>query len=141
MARKPSAKVTLNRKNLSRLHKAFADGIEEVCRTFVETADPPDATPYGQGLVTTGGWLVYDGANKVAGGSLRGVQPNKPRAFRVRGTTGIQGIAGFGFPARFQETGTVHQPARPFGSPAAIATANVGLEIMRDAVGPLVRRG
>jgi hypothetical protein len=141
MARKPSARVTLNRKNLTRLHAAFADGIEEVLRTFVETAKPPDATPFGEGLVTRGGWLVYDGSKKVAGGSLEGIQPNKPRSFRVRGTAGIQGIAGFGFPARFQEAGTVHQPARPFGTPAAIQTENVSLEIMRDAVGPLVRRG
>jgi len=134
MARKPSARVVLNRSKLDELHLALAEGVEEVVRTIVETADPPDATPFGQGLVTQGGWLVYDGPRKVAGGSLVGLQPKKPRGFRVAGTEGITGIAGFGFPARFQETGTVHQPPRPFLWPAAIRVKGVAADIMRTAV-------
>lgn len=140
MARKPSARVVLNRAALTELGLAIAAGVEEIARTVVETADPPDATPFGEGLVTEGGWLVYQGANKVAGGSLRGLQPKKPRAFRVRGTTAIVGIAGFGFPGRFQETGTKNQPARPWFTPAVVRVKGVAGEIMRDAVGPRLRR-
>lgn len=139
MPRKSSARVVLNRSALTELGLALAEGVEEIVRTVVETADPPDATPFGEGLVTEGGWLVYQGSNKVAGGSLRGVQPKKPRAFRVRGTTAITGIAGFGFPGRFQETGTVHQPARPWFTPAAVKVKGVAGEIMRETVGPRLR--
>lgn len=140
MARKPSARVVLSRAALDELHLALADGVEEIARTIVETARPPDASPFGQGLVTEGGWLVYAGPRKVAGGSLRGLQPKKPRALKVAGTAGIVGIVGFAFPARFQETGTVHQPARPFLMPAAVAVKDVAPDIMRSAVGSRVRR-
>lgn len=139
MARKPSARVVLNRAALTDLGRALAEGVEEIARTIVETADPPDATPFGEGLVTSGGWLVYQGPNKVAGGSLAGTQPKKPRALRVKGTTEIVGIAGFSFPARFQETGTVDQPARPFLTPVAVRVKGVAGEIMREIVGPRLR--
>ena len=135
MARKPSSRVVLNRGALDELHLALVDGVEEIARTIVETADPPDATPFGEGLVTQGGWLVYSGSKKVAGGSLVGLQPKKPRAFRVAAATIIQAIAGFGFPARFQETGTVDQPARPFLWPTALRVKAVAGDIMRSAVG------
>lgn len=133
MARKPSARVVLNRAALSQLHLAYAEGVEEIARTIVETADPPDATPFGKGLVTSGGWAVYAGTKKVGGGSLDGSQPKKPRALKTPADA-ITGIAGFGFPARFQEMGTVHQPARPFFTPAVIRVKGVAAEIMRAAV-------
>jgi len=119
MARKPSARVVLNRSNLSKVGLAVADGLEAVVRTIVERADPPDATPYGEGLVTRGGWLVYSGPNKVGGGSLQGKQPKKPRKFVVKGTEGtVAAIAGFGFPGHFQELGTAQHGAQPFLWPA-----------------------
>ncbi len=139
MARKPSAKVVLNRAALTTVHLALAEGIEEIVRTIVEVADPPDATPFGVGLTTNGGWLVYAGSKKVAGGSLRGLQPKKPRAFRPE-SAGITGMAGFGFPGRFQETGTVNHAAQPFFTPAAEQVAGRAGEIMRDVVGPRLRR-
>lgn len=139
MARKPSSRVVLNRAALTELGLALAGGVEEIARTIVETAEPPDATPFGEGLVTDGGWLVYQGPNKVAGGSLSGRQPKKPRAFKTRGTTGIVGIAGFGFPAKFQEAGTVNQPARPFLAPAVVRVKGVAGEIMASAVAPRLR--
>jgi len=140
MARKPSSRVLLNRSALTDIGLAVVAGVEEIARTIVETAEPPDATPFGEGLVTKGGWLVYDGSKKVAGGSLEGIQPKKPRAFRVKGTEGITGIAGFGFPARFQETGTSDQAADPFFTPAAVRVKDVAPDIMRETVGPRLRR-
>jgi hypothetical protein len=139
MARKVSARVMLNRAALDEVHLALGEGVEEIVRTIVEVADPPDATPFGMGLVTNGGWLVYSGSKKVAGGSLRGLQPKKPRAFRPE-PTGITGMAGFGFPGRFQETGTVHHPAQPFFTPAAEQVARHAGEIMKSVVGPRLRR-
>lgn len=126
MARKRSSRVVLNRKAIEGVHLAIADGTNAVARTIVQTARPPDATPYGAGLVTRGGWLTYIGSKKIDGGSLRGTQPKKPRSFRVQGTEGIVAIAGFGFPARFQEFGTAHHGAQPFFAQA------------RDAVIPSV---
>ena len=139
MARKPSARVVLNRQALDSLHLALAEGVEEIARTIVETADPPDATPFGVGLVTSGGWAVYAGSKKVGGGSLDGTQPNKPRAFRPE-PTGVTGIAGFGFPARFQEIGTVHHAAQPFFTPAVEQVAAQAGEIMKSVVGPRLGR-
>lgn len=135
MARKPSARVVLNRSKLDVVHLAIADGVEAIARTIVTITHPPDATPYGQGLVTEGGWLVYSGPDKVAGGSLTGNQPKKPRALQVQGTTGIVGIAGFGFPGRFQEVGTARQPARPFLMPSGVQVAAAAPGILRQVVG------
>lgn len=117
MARKPSSRVVLARAGLDELRLAVADGLLEVGQTIVETADPPDATPYGEGLVTHGGVLVYADRKKVAGWSQRGTQPKKPRAARLG--RGITLLVGWGFPGRFQEFGTVHHRAQPFATPAA----------------------
>jgi len=138
MARKASARVVLNRQALSEVHLALAEGVEEVCRTVIETADPPDAPPYGEGLVKGGGWLVYADSKKVGGGSLQGTQPKKPRAAAL--IAGITGIVGWGFPGRFLETGTSDTAAQPFFTPAAMQTAEHAPEIMRGVVGPRLKR-
>lgn len=135
MARKPSARVVLNRAALTRFGLAVAAGVEEIARTAIEVADPPDATPHGAGLVNAGGWLVFVDGKKVAGGSLRGTQPKKPRGVAI--PAGVVGLAGWPFPARFQEGGTVDQPARPFFAPAANRTAGAAPAIMRSEVGRL----
>lgn len=134
-----SSRVVLNRSKLDELHLLLAEAVEEVARTIVETAQPPDATPFGEGLVTEGGWLVYSGPKKVGGGSLTGLQPKKPRAFKVAGTEGIVAIAGFGFPGRFQETGTARQQAHPFLWPAAVAVGPAIWGILNDIVGPRLK--
>lgn len=139
MARRPSARVVANRAALDQVHLALAEGVEEIARTIVETANPPDATPFGEGLVKSGGWAVYAGSKKVGGGSLDGSQPKKPRALKTPPDV-ITGIAGFDFPARFQEIGTVDQPARPFFMPAIIRVKGVAAEIMASAVKARTRR-
>lgn len=131
---KTNARVVMNRKALDEVQLAIADGMEAVCREIVKTARPPDATPFGEGLVTRGGWLVYNGSKKIAGGSLDGKQPKKPRAMTVRGQRGISAIAGFGFPGRFQEMGTVNHSAQPFLWPAFEAVADDIPRIMKPAV-------
>lgn len=115
---KRSSRVVLNRAAIDGVTLAIADGVFEVVKAIVEEAHPPDETPYGVGLVKAGGALTYVGPKKVNGFGLDGRQPAKPRAVKVAGTQGIVGVAGYGFPARFQELGTVHQPARPFLWPA-----------------------
>lgn len=132
MPRKPSTRVVLNRNALDKVDMAVADGVNEIARTIVETADPPDATPIGQGLVTNGGWITFVGSKKVDGGSLEGTQPRKPRALRLKQGL-ITAIAGFTFPGRFQEMGTVHHDAQPFLWPSAEQVAPHAEEIMRPA--------
>jgi hypothetical protein len=128
-----STRVVLNRAAMSDLHRAWAEGVEEIVRTIIDVAKPNDAPPFGQGLVTRGGWLVYDGNKKVAGGSEQGTQPKKPRAAKtVPGM--ITGFAGYGFPARFHEMGTVNHGPHPFFVPAVEQVAAHAPAIMRSVV-------
>lgn len=118
MAGKYNARVVVNRKAVATLDLIHADGLLAVAKAVVEEANPPDATPYGQGLVNAGGAIAYVGSKKVGGFGQDGRQPPKPRGLAVKGSTEVVAIAGYGFPGRFQEMGTVHQPARPFLTPA-----------------------
>jgi hypothetical protein len=133
-----SARVVLNRAALTELGLALAVGVEEIVHTIVETARPPDEPILGLGLVKEGGWAVYAGSKKVGGGSLDGTQPRKPRALETPPGM-ITGVAGFGFPARFNEIGTAHQPGRPFFAPQVVQVIPVAPAIMRDTVGPILK--
>jgi hypothetical protein len=131
--RKTSARVVMNRAALNEVGEAVAMGIEVALEVIVREADPPDAPPYGQGLKQRGGWIVYHGTKKVAGGSISGKQPRKPRERLTPGA--ITGIAGFGFPGRFQEMGTVHHSAQPFLWPALLSN----LDNIDDLMAPATR--
>jgi len=52
----------------------------------------------------------------------------------------IQAIVGYGFPGRFQEFGTVNQPARPFLSPAAQQVLPNAGSIMASVVRPALAK-
>ena len=132
--RGPSARVVMNRQAIDQVHLAVGDGVLAVAEEIVRTATPPDATPFGEGLVDRGGWLGYVGSKKIGGGSLDGRQPKKPRALRVRGSEEIVAIAGFGFPGRLQELGTAHHGSQPFLTPAGQNVSDRAPEIMRDRV-------
>ena len=62
-------------------------------------------------------WVSYVDGKKV-GQDQPGIR--KPRDFKVRGQ-GVAVAGGYSFPARFNEMGTVRQPARPFLGPALMA--------------------
>jgi hypothetical protein len=139
--RRRGSRVKINRKTVDQVRLAVADGAFAIAKAVVLEADPPDATPFGEGLVTTGGALAYVGPKKVAGWSEDGTQPKKPRAVRVRGTTDeIVAVGGFGFPALFNELGTVHQPARPFFLPAMNRVIPRAPGIMRQAAAYRIAR-
>lgn len=141
MARKTSARVVLNRSRVDRVHLAFATGAYQVAKEVLRAADPPDATPWGTGLVTNGGALLYRGRSKLAGVGLDGRQPRPPRAARVSADPNlIQAIVGYGFPGRFQELGTVNQPARPFLTPAAQQVIPRANQIMATVVRPALAK-
>jgi hypothetical protein len=133
MATKRHARVRLSRAAIDGVRLALADGVHAVAKAIVTEADPPDATPFGTGLVTSGGTLAYVGAKKVDGWGQDGKQPKKPRALRVAGQDAIVAVAGFGFPGRFQEFGTAHHRAQPFLTPARDRVAPRAAGIMRQA--------
>lgn len=123
------SKVEFNRRNAERLELAIADGVFAVARHVVEQARPPDATPFGEGLVTRGGAIGWVRGKKIAQFSLSSANTvKKPRAVRVP-RDGAFAIGGFGFPARFQEIGTVHHGAQPFLLPSINETKAEAVQI------------
>lgn len=126
MARRESSRCVLNRRALNAIAQGFVAGMAEMGAAVIETAHPPDATPFGEGLVTTGDWGVWAAGKKVAGTAA------KPRSARTK--EGITLVAGFGFPGRFQELGTIHQPARPFLTPAMLQVIPGAADFIRRPV-------
>lgn len=126
---KMSARVVLNRKAFDTLTLGAADGLLEFSKDLLLAVHPPSDVAYETAaehaeeveqkrppLAQNGGALVFIGFKKVAGWGLDGRQPKRPYRTRLSRTR-IQALAGFGFPGRFNEMGTIHQPSRPFFSP------------------------
>lgn len=108
---KRNARVVINRQNADALRLALADGMARFGDAVIEASNPPDATPYGEGLVTSGASVTYIDGRKVGGEAQKPSRERLPRP-------GIVTYFGFGFPGRFQELGTVHHAAQPFLWPA-----------------------
>lgn len=135
-----TTRVELNRRRMHEVALALGDGVHEVGKRIIEVADPPDATPHGEGLVTRGGVLTYVDAKKIAGWTLSGEVPSKPRDVKIRQERGnILAIVGFGFPGRFQELGTVNHGAQPFLTPAISQVQPEAIAIMERTVRPKLR--
>lgn len=115
MPRRPSARVVMNRQAVDAIWLGYADGMQQVGLNVLERTRPrvPDRPPIGKGLVKSGRATTYVNGQKVAGTS------NAPRASHPPG--GIITVIGYGFPGRFNEVGTIHQPARPFLTPGMAA--------------------
>lgn len=160
---KRSSRVVLNRAALDKTHLAVADGVFAIAKQIVAVAtslapdDPrvkvrvttasgrtrfehdPGSEPagVGLGLVQGGGAVVWVGKKKVDGTLIGGKQIKKPRALKLL-PGWITAIAGFGFPARFVELGTIDTPAEPFLSPAGAEVAGEAVGIMQRTVGPAI---
>lgn len=142
MARGRSARVVINRKAMDKVILAVADGAHAVGLEYIQTADVPDAPPYGEGLVQGGGTITYAGPKKIAGWGSNGRQPQKPRAMRVGGSDSIQMAAGWGFPARLVALGTVDTPAHGWAHAALNAiTPRIPSIIRRAAAYRIARLG
>ena len=124
---KPTARTVLNRERLHEVDFALAKGLERLAEDVLERTDPPDAPVYGVGLIENGAYISY-----VDGKRVGGTTGKKPKSFKVRGQ-GVSIAVGFPFPARFNEIGTVKQPARPFFAPAVIA-ATGNRSLVEEAV-------
>lgn len=127
MARKPSAKVVYNRETADAVRLGVADGLLALAEAILERADVPDAPPLGKGLIQHGQAGAWVDGKKVGG------QASKPNRMKLP-TPGIVVAAGYPFPARFQELGTIHQPPRPFFTPAIEAEIPNAPEHLKPAV-------
>jgi hypothetical protein len=122
LTRKMTSRTVLNRAAFHEIDLALADALFEEAVRIVESAHPPDAPPFGEGLLEGGGAIAWAGTKKVNGTTIGGKQIVKPRALKLDPTK-VTAIAGWGFPARFVELGTIDTPAEPFLGPAAAAEA------------------
>lgn len=144
-----SSAVRLRKEALDDVAFIVADGLMEVGRMYVEagSANAPDSPldpyPLGEGLPKQGGVLAYVGGQKVDGWSLRGVQPKKPRALRTPAKQhAIVVGAGFGFPARFVQGGTINHAPRPFFGPGVSGPDPSTIPaIVGDLTRPRINRG
>lgn len=127
MARKVHVRTVANKAALNAISHGLAEGMAAVGRAIIATADVPDAAPYGQGLVTTGDWGVWVGTKKVDGTA------SKPRTVKTRAGV-VTLVAGWGFPGRFQELGTIFQPPRPFATPAVLEVTPATPDFLRPPV-------
>lgn len=112
-------RIELNRSAFDAITLAVADGAFELAKSVIEGADVPDAAPYGEGLVQGGAAIAYVGKKRIGVWSKTGSSVKKPRAARL--SAGVTVIAGYGFPGRFKETGTVRMAATPFLAPELMA--------------------
>ncbi len=140
----PSSRVVLNKAALDQTQRAIGEGVKLIARSIAEQAASraPDATPFGVGLVDQWGVLVYVNGKKIDDASGDGSTVKKPRGARTSKTGGLEAFVGFGFPGRFQETGTVNHAAQPFFTPAVMGVLPSAQTLMRAAAAQhLPRKG
>lgn len=135
---KRTARVELNRAAFDTLDVAHSDALFAVAVKVIETARPPDAPPYGKGLVQGGGALGFVGKKKVNGTTIGGRQIRKPRSLRLKGDE-VAAIAGWGFPGRFVELGTVDTHADPFLTRAVAIVEPQAEVVISDAIAKRLR--
>jgi len=128
-----TSRVELNRKKYELTRLAVADAAFAVAKEILEVVDPPDASPYGVGLLEGGGAIAYLDGKKIDGTTIGGRQIKKPRAVKPRKHV-VTVAVGFGFPGRFQEMGTIKQPAKPFLTPAVMSVVPRAVSIMAGSV-------
>lgn len=107
MARRITSTTRVNRRALSAVREGIVAGMEDIGQRILAlgVGKIPDATPFGEGLVTTGDYGVWADGKKVAGTA------RKPRGAKV--ARGVTLIVGYGFPGRFQSLGTVDIAPNP----------------------------
>lgn len=122
MARRPPARVVMNREALTAIQLGYADGMQDEAEAILARAAPtlPDAPPYGKGVVRSGRAVTYVNGQKVS---------TAPGTAPLRGINrqGVVTVVGYGFPMRFFELGTINQPARPRLTPAMVAEVQGGM--------------
>ena len=118
---KQTSRVILNRAKVEKLRLGIADAIFGVALEVLDNTHPPDAPPYGKGLIEGGGAVAFVDKKKVNGTTIGGRQIKKPRSLKLgTGEDGIVAIVGYGFPGRLVHNGSIHNKART--APMSAAT-------------------
>jgi hypothetical protein len=100
---------------------------------------PLEPYPINEGLPRQFGVLVYVDNQKVQGWSRRGDQPKKPRAAReTTKALSVVTLIGAGWPARINETGTIHMSAHPAFTPARDAVIPHAAKIVQTYTRPKI---
>jgi hypothetical protein len=121
-----TSRVVINRKAVDGVTLAVADGAFAVAKAHNKATHPPDAPPYGQGLVQGGGALVFVDGKKVDGTTIGGRQIKKPRQLNTKDHT-VVAVSGWGFPGRLVQFGTTDTPAQPFFKMSTIQARAKGI--------------
>ena len=132
----------LNREAMSEFDRCLVTGLEALAnealaRTKAPVAKAGEEDQYSP-LSEQKGVISYLDGKRVGGD----MSIKKPKDFTVRGKGASVGV-GFGFPARFNEMGTAHQPARPFFTPPVMETVgNEGVVVgaMKAAFGKFLAK-
>lgn len=116
---------------------AVADGLFAIAMRIgeVAAAAAPDAPELNYGLPENWGAGAWANGKLIDGfGATSGEAFSKPRGTGPVPKVGAAAVIGFGFPGRFNELGTVNQPARPFLGPAALhmASSPEFAQLLRD---------
>lgn len=130
------ARFEINHAALDATTMGLADGLFDVARAIVRVAETraPDAETgfyyprgsdpvprrAGQGLVQHGAAMAWVEGKQVNRTQTEdGRVPKKPRTLTLKSqASSVVAVAGFAFPAAFNELGTLHQPAKPFLTPS-----------------------
>ena len=135
-------RVEVYRQAFDAIQLGAADGLFEIAQNIVNGANPPDSPrqpyPIGKGLPEQGGAAAWIGKRKVNNASRDGSSVAKPRSL-VLNEGQATAIAGFGFPARFVELGTVDTHAEPFLTPSAMREVPDGEAVLSAAMNRRLR--
>lgn len=101
-------RTTVNRREIERLRDANARGMAAMGQDILATTRPPDAPPFGEGLVDTGRFVVVQDGRAVAGTG------EVPRGWGD--AKGTDMLVTWGFPSRFLHTGTIKMRPHPFAT-------------------------
>lgn len=139
------SRMRLKQSQLEKIPLALSFGMLKVGQLMGEefakrSRDSPyEPYPTNEGLPRQFGVLVYVNNVKVQGWSRRGDQPRKPRAAReTTKALSAVGLIGAGWPARINETGTVHMSAHPAFTPARDAIAPKAAKIIQTFTLPKI---
>lgn len=133
-----ASRVELNAQALEEVQRAVAFGVLEfgvvIAQDAASNVVVSDDPRFGH-IRDSWGVAVFAYGKKVGNASADGSATNKPREFRSD-KSGINGLVGFDFPARFHEMGTSDTPAAPFLAPAAQRQSGHAAEIIAAGAKP-----
>ena len=132
-------RIEINRAKVEEMTLRVADGIFQAAQEAIHAARPPVGIgPYNKwhpyAMVARGGVVGFVGGKRFAvyarAGMKGSVKPSK--TVKARSAT-IVVTGGFGYPARLNEFGTIHNQPRPFLTPVFMTVRGRAEALVRAA--------